>query len=206
MKHLDFPLILASQNPHKLQEFGSLLPPDWKLEPAPLFACEENAATYLGNALLKAYAVQTLQPDSWVLADDSGLEVEALENRPGIFSARYGGAALTDTERNHLLLKELAGAEERGARFVCCLVLLAPPASSGKRVYIAQSCFYGRIAHQARSVQEKPFGYDPIFELSKAYHPDLAGKTLAELDPRQKNKISHRRLACTKLRNLFSDQ
>ncbi len=197
-------VILASQNQHKCQEFNELLS-NWSLHTAPAFYCEEYANTYLGNAMLKAQTVQKEHPSNWILADDSGLEVAALQNRPGIFSARYGGLKLA-SERNALLLQELASfpnMEMRSARFVCCLVLLSPIAVN--ECYAAQSIAQGRIAMQPRSLQENAFGYDPIFELAESFYPDLelAGKTVAELSAKQKQTLSHRSLACAKLRSLL---
>ncbi len=202
-------VILASQNEHKRQEFVQLLK-NWQIQSAPAFDCDEDAQTYWGNALLKARAVQALCPNKWILADDSGLEVAALQERPGVYSARYGGKKLSAAERNTRLLDELAKAAspERSARFICCLVLLGPQQKSKNMLFSTQSGIQGQITKEPRSLSGDAFGYDPIFEIhkaeiNKATHHDsthlaeqLAGKTLAELQPWQKNLLSHRMRAC----------
>ena len=216
-------LVLASQNQHKCREFAALLP-DWEIEAAAPFECEETEDTYLGNALLKAGAVQKAQPEAWVLADDSGLEVAALGGRPGVRSARYGTEGQGDicaAEQNALLLAELEkklegsinGQTERSARFVCCLVLLGPRNNVAQNhamnpvFYAVQACLNGQIAHQPifASMPEQPnagaFGYDPIFALP--LNSPYAGQTLAQIGEERKQQLSHRYLACCKLKNLL---
>ncbi|WGK69556.1 non-canonical purine NTP pyrophosphatase [Candidatus Haliotispira prima] len=196
-------VVLASGNRHKCREFGGLLP-NWGIKEAQPFTCEENAATYLGNALLKAQAVRKAQKNDWILADDSGLEVLALGRRPGIHSARYGlspeRSSISSAEQNALLLEELGDVSDRRARFICCLVLLNP---KGK-LYAVQACVNGLITTEPRSRQEEPFGYDPIFELP----PDsaYAGQSFAELDGSLKQNLSHRFLACRELQALMASQ
>ena len=194
-------ILLASQNLHKCNEFSQLLP---QIIPAQPFYCEENASSYLGNALLKARTVQRNQPGNWVLADDSGLEVCALKGAPGIYSARYGGESLTSAERCDLLIEELADTKQRTACFICCLVLLGPNHKETRKnklseqIYAAQASITGKISTELRSEQEQNFGYDPIFEL-----PEFDGKTFAQLGPTIKQQISHRSLALSRLKNLL---
>ncbi|MCA3012594.1 MAG: RdgB/HAM1 family non-canonical purine NTP pyrophosphatase [Myxococcaceae bacterium] len=137
----------------------------------------ETADTFEGNAALKAVAVAAAT-GRWALADDSGLEVDALGGRPGVWSARY---APTDAERIAKLLSELEGvpAEARSARFVCALCLASP---AGATVFRRGTC-EGRIGVTPRG--EHGFGYDPIFVLP-------SGHTLAELTHEQKSGLSHR--------------
>jgi XTP/dITP diphosphohydrolase len=128
-----------------------------------------------------------------VLADDSGLEVDALGGAPGVLSARFGGPGKTDAERCNLLLDKLIGIppERRRARFRCVIALAEP----GGRVHVAEGTCEGRIAAEPRGVQG--FGYDPVFEV-----PAL-GKTLAEVEPEIKNRLSHRSRAVAKMRAIL---
>jgi XTP/dITP diphosphohydrolase len=153
---------------------------------------EETADSYEGNALLKAVALheqlRSAGIDAAVLADDSGLEVDALGGRPGIYSARYGGD-VTWQQRRALLLSELNGvaAEGRGARFVSALAFVR--ADGGRR--IVRGTVEGRIT--AAQAGEGGFGYDPIFY----YLPRQ--RTFAQLDAVEKNAVSHRRRAAEEL-------
>jgi XTP/dITP diphosphohydrolase len=142
----------------------------------------ENGATFLENALIKARSLYRLIKEP-VLADDSGLCVDALSGRPGIYSARYGcegGTPLSSAERNALLLAELGDCPRRTARFVCAMAAVF----SENRFYIAQETLEGEILREARG--SGGFGYDPIF-----YVPEQ-GCTAAELSEEEKNRISHR--------------
>lgn len=140
----------------------------------------EDGATFEENALSKArcYAAQT---GCACLADDSGLEVDALDGRPGVYSARYAGAQATDAQNNAKLLAALAEVPEarRTARFRCALVYV-----DGGAPVVAEGCCEGRILTAARGAGG--FGYDPLF-----YLPQL-GKTLAEVTVEEKNAVSHR--------------
>ena len=150
---------------------------------------EETGATFAENAELKAtsYALQT---GCWTLSDDSGLEVEALNGAPGVYSARYGGKAATDAERIGKLLGELAatGDEPRRARFVCVMALAD---ETGAIRFAAEGTCNGRIA--ARPAGANGFGYDPIFV------PDGFDQTFGELSSDTKGKISHRARAIRKI-------
>ncbi len=147
---------------------------------------EEDASSYAGNALRKAHALaRQLRDDgivAAVLADDSGLEVDELGGRPGVLSARYGGAELAWPQRRALLLRELEGLpeERRSARFVCVLALALPDADPITAIGVTE----GRIVSKERGTAG--FGYDPLF-----LYP-ASGCTFAEISAEEKNAISHR--------------
>lgn len=180
-------VVLATHNKGKLQEFKALFREHFPcLDPEGLpdgFELpKEEGASYFENALIKARcAGERLKRVA--LADDSGLEVQALSGRPGVLSARLGGDDLLDTQRVQQLLKDLKGVPtyKREARFVCCLVLFDP--MDGK-VLSFQGTLEGRILE--KPVGRSGFGYDPVFWVPKL------GKTLAEISPQEKNLISHR--------------
>jgi non-canonical purine NTP pyrophosphatase (RdgB/HAM1 family) len=197
-------VLFATTNPHKIAEVRSVLEPlgfDVRsldsLDSAPEEP-EENEPTFQGNACLKAqyYAAKT---GIECLAEDSGLEVDALSGRPGVHSARYAGDKGTRAERdranNDKLLRELAALPgvERTARFVCAMCVAAP---DGRIVAEATGTYDGVIADAPRG--ENGFGYDPLL-----YLPD-AGCTSAELSPEEKNSRSHRGKAARALAVLLS--
>lgn len=212
-------IVLATRNQGKIREIRSILSGiDVELlgldnfEPYPEPA--EDGDTFLENALAKARAAYeaTCLP---ALADDSGLEIEALDGRPGVHSARYGSAGITDGERCMKLLEELAGvpAERREARFHCTMVLYPrlggtegwpgaaerrPNAERRRAVegHLATEGFlYGRIAERPEGLNG--FGYDPVFLL-----PDR-GVTVAQLPLEEKNEISHRYRALVEMKWLL---
>lgn len=151
---------------------------------------EETADTFVGNARLKARALHSALPrGSWVLADDSGLEVDGLGGRPGVRSARFSGENSTFEENNRKLLEQLSGAkgEERSARFVCSLVLIDP---SGMEHLFTGTC-EGVIAESPSGRQG--FGYDPLFI------PRGLNKTFATIGMETKNRLSHRAVAVAEL-------
>lgn len=177
-------LIVATKNQGKLLEIKAILSGHTVLgqdEAGVDVEVEENGSTFAENALLKARAIAALT-DGAVLADDSGLEVDALGGAPGIYTARYAGEHATDADRMHKLLSELNGVPDgkRTARFVCVMALVLPDGSE----HTFRGTCEGRIAHAPRG--ENGFGYDPVFLL-----PDR-GQTLAEIDAAEKNQISHR--------------
>ena len=190
-------LLLATNNAGKVAEFRQLLAGcGWELvTPAELgltMQVEETGQTYAENATLKA--VEYARAGGLVtLADDSGLEVDAMDGRPGVLSARYAGADRTDQERVQAMLQELAGVpdDERTARFRCVIAI----ADTTGRVELVDGTVEGRIGHEPRG--ENGFGYDPIFLL-----PDR-GMTTAELPPDEKNTISHRAVAAQKARTVL---
>ncbi|MDR0472205.1 MAG: non-canonical purine NTP pyrophosphatase [Treponema sp.] len=197
----------ASGNIHKKNELTAILGQDVKLptDAGLAFDPQETGCSFLDNALIKARELIRLleekRPSLYksgdpVIADDSGLCVDALGGRPGIYSARYSGCGsgaaqtaaltgkkLTDSERNALLLSELGGNPLRSARFVCAMVLLYSP----DRFFTVQETLEGEIVSGSETSRgEGGFGYDPIL-----YIPAL-GRTAAELSPEEKNSISHR--------------
>ena len=154
-------------------------------------AVVEDGVTYEDNALKKA---RTLAEYSGylTLADDSGLEVDALNGAPGIYSARYCGEQGNDEKNNEKLLEELkrVAEEKRTARFVCVLALCAPKSHGAKEWTVRESC-EGRVAFSPKG--QNGFGYDPIF-----FYPQL-GKTFGEIDRETKATVSHRGKALRKL-------
>lgn len=187
-------LLIATKNAGKLKELEQLLAgspfrlislndfPD-TAEPA------ETGATFIENAVLKAryYALRTRHR---ALADDSGLEVEALNNAPGVFSARYAGENATDAERVEKLLKELNETQNKNriARFVCAMAIAD---ETGEITFVAEGVCSGEIALAASG--GRGFGYDPIFI------PDGFSETFGELSSRTKRQISHRARATAKI-------
>ncbi len=195
-------ILLATNNVHKKAELEAIFP-DWQLllpseGGRPGWDHDETAETFLGNALGKAWslwnAVGGAHP---VLADDSGICVDALGGAPGIYSARYGsaeaGRTLSDHEKNGLLLKTLGDRADRSARFVCALALVVGP----HRVFTVEESWDGEVARSIEGVHG--FGYDPLFLL-----PAL-GVTSAQLSPEKKNKLSHRYRACRRMAALVAD-
>lgn len=150
---------------------------------------EETGETFEANAGLKAVTV-ALALRRWVLADDSGLEVDALGGAPGVYSARYSGPQATDASNRVKLLEALEGvpAAERTARFVCVICLSSP---TGEQVQVRASC-EGRILEAERG--SGGFGYDPLFWV------ESSGKTMAELSSEEKHGLSHRGKALRALR------
>lgn len=180
-------LLVATHNAGKVAEYADMLGTldvDWVSldDVGCTMEVEENGRSFSENAILKArgYAAET---GLLTLADDSGLEVDALDGAPGIRTARYGGAALTHAQRYEKLLEAMHGVppEERGARF-CCVIALAAP--DGRILGIAEGSCEGAIAPAA--VGKGGFGYDPVFLVA------AQGRTMAELPPAVKHEISHR--------------
>jgi XTP/dITP diphosphohydrolase len=200
------PLIVATSNPGKLREFRALLS-DLPFElhgfgELGVAAPEESGASFLENALLKArHAAAAAQAAGFrgasagvaAIADDSGLEVDALGGAPGIFSARYAGVGADDAANNAKLLSALAGTPRalRRARYRCALVLVFGAEDAAP--LIAEGVWEGSILESPRG--SGGFGYDPYFWL-----PDL-GVTAAQLDASDKNRLSHRGIAMRALRS-----
>ena len=191
------PLIVATSNPGKLRELRALLadlPFDLhSLGELGVAAPEETGASFLENALLKARYAAAAAGHVAAIADDSGLEVDALGGAPGIFSARYAGVGADDAANNAKLLDALAGMcrEQRRARYRCALVFVSGPADAAP--LIAEGVWEGTITAIPRG--SAGFGYDPYFWL-----PDL-GVTAAQLEPADKNRLSHRGVAMRALRD-----
>ncbi|WP_058986145.1 RdgB/HAM1 family non-canonical purine NTP pyrophosphatase [Hugonella massiliensis] len=184
MKHV----VIASNNAHKVAEIESALDFEgWQFQALRQAGVdsdpEENADTFEGNARIKAQAAHAITGGA-VLADDSGLEVDALDGAPGVMSARYAGGHGDDAANNAKLLRELADVpdEARTARFVCSLVFIDEDGAETT----ARGTIEGRIGHEP--VGENGFGYDPLFI------PDVFGGavTLAQVPASDKNAVSHR--------------
>ena len=180
-------IVLASNNPGKVREFNQLLEGSgFEVVPQSEFSVEEieeTGLTFVENAILKARnaARHTGLP---AIADDSGLEVDALDGAPGIYSARYAGEGSSDQENLEKLLHNLEGVanHDRGARFQCLMVYMRHDKDPTPRIF--QGTWDGSILREARG--DNGFGYDPIF-----YVPDYQCSS-AELAPEVKNRLSHR--------------
>lgn len=185
-------IVLASSNAAKLREISMTLHGlTWEIVPQGQLgvdATDEPHPTFVENALAKARHASacTGMP---ALADDSGLCVDALNGSPGVFSARFAGDDANDQNNNAELLRRLAGVTQRQAHYTC--VLVAVRSIEDAEPLVVDARWYGEIAQAPRG--EGGFGYDPLFYVS-----DL-GVTAAELDPVQKNRISHRGLALSTL-------
>jgi XTP/dITP diphosphohydrolase len=182
-------LIFASHNKNKVKEVAAILPKHIKLIGLHDLnyneEIDETGATLEENALIKAkhiYGKFNLN----CFADDSGLEVEVLNNEPGVYSARYAGNEKNDDANMNKLLKNLSHIENRKARFRTVIALIL----DGKE-HLFEGIVNGKIINEKRG--EKGFGYDPIFV------PDRFDKTFAELSSEEKNQISHRAIATKKL-------
>ena len=197
-------LLVATRSRHKLRELRDLLsladgvellsPDDLGIPDEP----EETGETFETNARIKArfYAARTGLP---TLADDSGLEVDALGGGPGVRTRRYSGPDATDASNNELLLRELTGLppERRGARYVCVLALALPGAAGprgGLEVLVRRGTCRGRIATELRG--DGGFGYDPLFE---PWSEPPGGQTLGQWSAEAKNAISHRSRAAKRM-------
>lgn len=193
--------VVATRNAGKAREFAEMLGEsdmDWRdLSYFPAAGeVEETGHTFRANACIKAsaYAVRT---GHWTIADDSGLEVDALGGSPGVYSARWAAindAGQGDADNNRLLLKQLEHVPDadRSARFVCTLALSDP---AGRVVLSVRDTVEGRILRDLRG--ENGFGYDPLFLI------DDFGLTTAELSPAQKHAISHRGKALRRMKALL---
>lgn len=192
-------LVIATRNPGKFKEIAALLdglgvlllPLD---RVGPIEVPPESGESFQENAGLKAVAVARAS-GQLALADDSGLEVDALGGQPGVRSARFGGSQATDADRHRLILERLQGvqAEQRTARFRCVVAIAEPQGLTR----FAEGLCEGRITSAPRGT--RGFGYDPIFEI-----PSL-GKTFAELEPEVKNRLSHRAKAMTGARAILEE-
>ena len=179
-------VILATSNPGKVAELRDLLPSAFEVKSfrdLGLTGPEETGSTFAENAALKAVDI-SLRVDAIVVADDSGLEVDALGGAPGVFSARFSGEPPNDQRNIELLLEKLSGVpdETRSARFRCAIAV----ARHGTILLTADGVCEGAIGHGCRG--SNGFGYDPVFVLP-------SGSTMAELSTEEKNRISHRAVA-----------
>jgi len=193
-------IIIASNNAHKVNEIKNILK-EFPYEVVSLkesgidVEIEENGKTFEENAYIKAKTILDLTGQA-VLADDSGLEVDALGGEPGVLSARYSGVHGDDKANNRKLLEKLKDVpeEKRTARFVCAMVLLTP---DGHRID-ARGTVEGVIGYEEKG--SNGFGYDPLFNIPEMH------KTFAQLTEEEKNSISHRGNAlkelCKKLKEM----
>ncbi|GAC1353747.1 MAG: RdgB/HAM1 family non-canonical purine NTP pyrophosphatase [Herpetosiphon sp.] len=193
-------MLVATTNRHKLAEYQALF-----AEHAEIYISLQDAGinddvaetgtTFEANAVLKAEAYARLSGLP-TLADDSGLVVDALDGRPGVYSARYGGPGATSVDQQRLLLAELTAVpwEQRTARFVCVIAYVMP----GQVVRTVKGTLEGLISYEPRG--SGGFGYDPLLFLPSH------GRTVAELSADEKNAISHRAVAAQKLAVLLKEQ
>lgn len=191
-------VLIGTRNPNKVREIAAVLGScgvrlvslaEWD---ASLPEVVEDGESFRENAVKKAMTLAEAT-GQWVLSDDSGIEVEALDGRPGVFSARYAGPNATDEQNNAKLLRELSGVppERRRARYVCIIALAEP----GRLLGVVEGTCEGVVASEPRG--RGGFGYDPVF-----YVPEL-GKTFAEVPAEVKNRLSHRGRALEALKSLF---
>jgi XTP/dITP diphosphohydrolase len=193
------PLVIATTNPGKVRELSALLPEEVELlslDDVGLHPAEETGTSFVENALIKArHAATSGYP---ALADDSGLEVDALAGAPGIYSARYAGPVANDTENNAKLLHNIEGVDDalRTARFRAAAALIVP----GVGEFTASGVIEGRIRRQPKG--RHGFGYDPLLQIEDPDAVPYRGRTMAELEIEEKNEISHRSRAVRALLEL----
>ena len=191
-------VVLATNNAHKVSEITHALDfPGWEFKTLREMGVDsdpaEDADTFLGNARIKAVAAREACGGLATLADDSGLEVDALDGAPGVWSSRFAGEDATDADNNAKLLADLANVpdDQRTARFVCTLVFIDEDGTE----QVARGTVEGRIGHAEQG--DGGFGYDPLF------WPDVfdGACTLAEVPQARKNEVSHRGNALRQLRS-----
>lgn len=179
-------IVLASSNEHKVKEINEIVS-GYGLEfilPSKDFDPIENGKTFEENSLIKAKEAWKLS-NTWVLADDSGLCIDSLGGKPGIYSARY---AETPQKRIERVLHEMQGKTDRNAHFACCMTLVNP---QGEVAYTYTGICEGSITETPRG--NNGFGYDPIFLVKDDT------RTMAELSEEEKNRVSHRSKALNKV-------
>jgi len=176
-------LLLATRNAHKTREVREILGDDWIVEDLSVLPdlpeVEETGETFEANAELKALAASP-HYDGWVLADDSGLEIDALEGAPGVRSARFAGDTADMAANRALLVEKMRGQYNRAARFRCVLAL----AKSGQVLRIFNGTIEGSMVDTERG--QGGFGYDPLFV------PENGARTFAEMNAEEKHALSHR--------------
>lgn len=191
-------IIFATGNENKMVEIRMILAdlgiPIYSMKEAGIdIDIVEDGSTFEENAIIKASAIAKLLPNDIILADDSGLEIDYLDKAPGIYSARFAGVDTSYDIKNQMLLDKLEGVpdEKRTARFVCVIAAALPDGS----VETARGTIEGIIGHEI--IGDHGFGYDPIF-----YVPEY-GCTTAQMDPEQKNELSHRGNALRAMRKIL---
>jgi XTP/dITP diphosphohydrolase len=187
-------IVCASANPHKVEEIARLLPSWVELvaRPSDIGDIDEDAPTLEGNAIIKAVEIAN-HASEWAIADDTGLEVEALNGAPGVRSARFAGEHATDAENRVLLLTKLDGATNRSARF---RTVVAVVSSKGDIHFVGGECA-GTIAESERG--DSGFGYDSLF-----IPADGDGRTFAEMTGAEKDAVSHRGRALAQIPELLA--
>lgn len=187
-------LVCASANPKKVAELARMLPEWVQLLPRPEHVgdVDESAPTLEGNAIIKAVEIANAA-EEWAIADDTGLEVAALDGAPGVRSARFAGENATDAENRALLLQQLSGVKNRSARFRTVVALVN---SKGEMHYVSGECA-GVIAET--ECGDSGFGYDSVF-----IPDDADGRTFAEMTASEKDAISHRGRALAQLPELLA--
>jgi XTP/dITP diphosphohydrolase len=187
-------IVCASANPHKVEELARLLPPWVDLVPRPsdIGDIDEDAPTLEGNAIIKAVEIAN-HASEWAIADDTGLEVDALNGAPGVRSARFAGEQATDAENRALLIAKLDGVTNRSARFRTVVALVS---SKGDIHFVGGECA-GTIAESERG--DGGFGYDSLF-----IPADGDGRTFAEMTGPEKDAVSHRGRALAQIPELLA--
>ena len=183
-------IFVATHNKHKLREIADIFS-NFEIVADDPQGVEETEDSFIGNALIKVRAIASRHPGQWCMADDSGLEVEALGGAPGVFSARYSGEDATAERNNSLLLEKLNGIDNRTANFTCAIALIDPQG----REHTAVGKVFGSISNSLAGVEG--FGYDPLFV------PDGYKKSFAELSADEKNAISHRGRALAEAKRII---
>lgn len=188
-------VVIASNNKNKIKEFKKIFEnTDFELysmkELGFIDEIEENGKTFKENSIIKAKTIAK-KLNCIAIADDSGLECEALDGAPGVYSARYAGPQHNDEDNNRLLVKNMKGKANRKARYVCAITLYLP----NDKYIVCEDYCEGIIIDEARG--ENGFGYDPYFFIEKF------NKTMAEITLEEKNTISHRAKALEKLKNEY---
>ena len=187
-------IVCASANPHKVEELARLLPSWVELvaRPSDVGDIDEDAPTLEGNAIIKAVEIAN-HASEWAIADDTGLEVDALNGAPGVRSARFAGEQATDSENRALLLVKLDGVVNRSARFRTVVALVS---SKGDIHFVGGECA-GTIADSERG--DSGFGYDSLF-----IPTDGDGRTFAEMAGPEKDAVSHRGRALAQIPELLA--
>ena len=187
-------IVCASANPRKVEEIARLMPRRVELLPRPdgLGDVDETAPTLVGNAIIKAVEVAN-HAEAWAIADDTGLEVEALGGEPGVLSARYAGEPADDAANRAKLLAAMEGVTDRRARFRTVVALVS---WEGDIHYVTGECS-GTIAAAERG--SNGFGYDSVF-----VPDDGDGRTFAEMSAAEKDSVSHRSRAMAQLPGLIA--
>lgn len=194
-------LVLASNNQHKIREIQQIFAPYFNpivsMRDAGIeIEIEETGQTFEENARIKASEIQKMLPDCAVLADDSGLEVDALSGAPGVYSARFAGEPCNDKNNNDKLLELLRDVpqEKRACRFVSCIALYLP----GEPPLLSRGTCEGKVGFTEKG--SNGFGYDPLFIVRGG------NRTFAELTAEEKNQISHRARALDAMHTLMQEK